>query len=117
MADARTKMVTDLLRQMSTRPNLTGYAYIRQAVLYVLDDPSYLTGITSRLYPAVAKRFNVDPSHVERNIRYCISDMQKRGDPAEIERICGIKNWQTATNTMFIAALAEWITVYGVATV
>lgn len=114
MADARTKMVTDLLRQMSARPNLTGYAYVRQAVLYALEDPSYLTGITARLYPAVAKKFDVAPSHVERNIRHCIRDMRNRGDADEIERICGFKRWQPITNATFIAALAEWITIYGV---
>lgn len=55
------------------RPNLRGFALLKTALLFVLDDPSYLRQITKRLYPAVAKLIDTTSSRAERAIRHALA--------------------------------------------
>jgi len=54
-----------------------GFEYIVQATLVALDNPQVLSGVTTSLYPEVAKRVGSTASRVERAIRHeldCIWD-------------------------------------------
>ena len=52
--------------------NLRGFDYLASAITLAVCDPSFLHGVTKRLYPAVAKTYGTNQSCVERNIRTAI---------------------------------------------
>ena len=48
-------IITTLIRQVSIKPNVKGYHYLRDAILLVLKDITFLSAITTKLYPDIAK--------------------------------------------------------------
>ena len=102
-----------LLKKVGVSPANRGWKYLTEAVRMVLEDDTVLDGITKRLSPDVAKKFDTTASAVERGIR-CAIDHAFDNMPADmIYAIFGnslsSKNG-TATNSEFIATLAELIT-------
>lgn len=67
--DRRTH-VSNLLVSLGVSTKLRGYSYLREAVLYMADNP--MASVTKELYPAVARRFGCSGSQVERAIRNAI---------------------------------------------
>ena len=67
--DRRTH-VSNLLVSLGVSTKLRGYSYLREAVLYMADNP--MASVTKELYPAVARRFGCSSSQVERAIRNAI---------------------------------------------
>ena len=61
--DRRTH-VSNLLVSLGVSTKLRGYSYLREAVLYMADNP--MASVTKELYPAVARRFGCSGSQVER---------------------------------------------------
>ena len=52
--------------------NLRGFDYLTSAITLAVCDPSFLHGVTKRLYPAVAEAYSTNQCCVERNIRTAI---------------------------------------------
>lgn len=71
----------DLLLRLGFAPHLEGFDYIVDAVELVLNDPDVMRKITTRLYPVVGKRHNVNYKSAERAMRTCIDKaVTLRGD-------------------------------------
>jgi len=104
--------VTRILQRLGFLVNSKGFKYVRYAICLVLRDESYLDGITTRLYPAVAETFHADARNVERNIRHAIEVAWMRGDINYAERLFGYTvdpNRGKPTNTGLIAGIADYI--------
>lgn len=52
--------------------NLRGFDYLASAITLAACDPSFMHGVTKRLYPAVADTYDTNIPCVERNIRTAI---------------------------------------------
>lgn len=74
------------VRSLGIRPNLSGYRFLICAVRLVLCDPSLLSALTRRLYPAVARIFRVNPAAVERGIRSAIESAYEN-DPQRVRNL------------------------------
>lgn len=99
------------------RQALKGYHFLRYLLADAGLDETRLRPISKTLYPAVAKRFRVSTSQVERDIRYCLLCSDFRGQKlttiaiisrlydelirqaAEIRDRRGAAEGQEATNT------------------
>jgi two-component system response regulator (stage 0 sporulation protein A) len=98
--------------QMGVPPHYKGYRYLLEAVCLAYSDPSWLNGITKRLYPAVARRFGTSGSQVERAMRHAIEVTWEKGNleqlnylfPYEVDAERG-----KPTNSSFIAKMADII--------
>jgi hypothetical protein len=68
------KKIIEALKELGVPMGNLGFKYIREAVLIVNDDESWLDGITKPggLYYTVANKFGTAPSRVERAIRHAI---------------------------------------------
>ncbi len=75
--------IVNFVREIGIRTNLKGYHFLITAITLAVQNPKLLENITSALYPAVAKIYNVDPRCVERNIRNAIN-YAYQNDPARI---------------------------------
>lgn len=64
--------VTNILREIGIPAHIKGYKYLRDAIIFSVEDVVMLTSVTKILYPAVAKKHYTTPSRVERAIRHAI---------------------------------------------
>lgn len=102
--------VTSMMHQIGIPAHVKGYQYIRDAILMVVEDVSLLGAVTKELYPGIAKKFDTEPSRVERGIRHAIELAWERGHTDTLKRIFGYSmniERQKPTNSEFIALLAD----------
>lgn len=61
------------LQKLGMPCHVVGFNYTKEAIELVVKDATYLyRGITKRLYPDIAEKFNTTPSRVERAIRHTL---------------------------------------------
>lgn len=71
--------ITGKLLSMGLPSNLKGFRMIRQSVISAAHDPALMDSMTKRLYPEMAKLFNVAASSIERDIRTTITRAYEGG--------------------------------------
>lgn len=105
-------MVNDALFRLAVPAHMNGYGYLATAISLVVRDPSYIRGVTNRLYLDVACINGSTPQRVERSMRTAIETacIRCREDLFD-EYFGGAVNPRTGkpTNAMFIATLAHRI--------
>lgn len=109
---SRRTLITNTLKDLGIPASLLGYKYITLAVEISIDDPECLRSTVKRLYPMIAKEFQVKWQNVERAIRTAIEICCVRGDNEKL--ISLFRNSYSAcrgkpTNKEFIATLADYI--------
>ena len=107
--DNTSKRIYEIFKDININPSNLGYTYSMDAVKMCLEDPTYISGITRRLYPEIAAARNTAPTRVERAIRHVISLMFTNGvNKTDLFiKIFGEK--EKMTNKTFIASLVEYI--------
>jgi len=103
--------VTDLLHAFNMKPHINGYRYIRSAILLAIDDPEVLESISTILYPTIAKQYNTTPSRAARGIRHAVQSTLNRENVDKIEEVLGHPLISKMTNSEFIAATADYLSV------
>lgn len=104
------EIITVLMREVGLPANIKGYRYIKEAVILLLQDKTYIEGVTKRLYPDIAKKFNTTASRVERAIRHSIEVIFCRGNIEKIQELFSYTvNAEKGklTNSEFIAIFAD----------
>lgn len=66
------KYANYMLQIMGIPPNLTGYYYLRRAIVLCIKDESMLNCLTKVLYPQIGKDFKTTSVRVERAMRHSI---------------------------------------------
>lgn len=104
------EITIEQLRELGISANLLGYQYIKEAILLIIKDKSYLQNITKGLYPDIAKKFDTTKQRVERAIRNAVERIFERGSCTKIQQIFSYTityEKGKATNSEFLAILAE----------
>lgn len=104
--------IINTLKDLGVPCNLLGYGYIKQALLMILQDSSYLKSVTKDLYPDIAKKNQTTASRVERAIRHAVEVVFDYIKPATIEKYFGnsiIDHKGKPCNSLFLATVAEYI--------
>lgn len=102
--------VTEILHQIGVPAHIKGYQFLRDAILFTMQDPEYINAVTKRLYPEIAMRNGTTASRVERAIRHAIEVAWDRGDVDTLNSYFGytIHNLRgKPTNSEFIAMIAD----------
>ena len=101
--------ISALLLQLRVPVHLSGYRFIRQAILLALAEPTLLDCVTYALYPAVAARYGTSASCVERAIRHAITVAWNRGGPSLFSGImcCHLESGDKPTNRELLSQLVE----------
>lgn len=103
--------VTNFLRCLGMPAHLSGYRYIRSALIRTTHDISLLNPITQKLYPIIAEEFNTTYSCVERAMRHAIGVSWKRGNKKLLNDIFGYgpdtSGMRQPTNSEYIAMAAD----------
>lgn len=106
------KIVTYCMIELGIRADLKGYAYIRTAIEWAIEEPRVTHAMTKELYPDLAKKYETQASRVERAIRHAIEVGCDRGNPELYAEIFGYTISATKgkpTNSEFIARVADHI--------
>lgn len=101
--------VRQVLLELGVPRNLKGYERLVVALVLVAEDPTMLSGITKRLYPAVAERFGELWTRTERNVRVAVEAVFERNGAEVIDRYFGnTVHWEKGkvTNKAFLARVA-----------
>jgi two-component system, response regulator, stage 0 sporulation protein A len=104
------RRITEMLHKLAVAPHLKGYRYIKQAVIYVVNDKGMLDSITYKIYPSIAERFKTKPARVERAIRSAIENAWDRCRVETMEEVFGYsldENKGKPSNSAFIALVAD----------
>ncbi|MCI5700165.1 MAG: sporulation transcription factor Spo0A [Lachnospiraceae bacterium] len=104
--------VTNIIHEIGIPAHIKGYQYLRDAIIYSVDDIEMLNSITKILYPTIAKKHQTTPSRVERAIRHAIEVAWSRGKMDTIDELFGytVSNGKgKPTNSEFIALIADKI--------
>lgn len=106
--------ITNIIHEIGVPAHIKGYQYLREAINMVVNNMDYLSGITKKLYPGIADRFNTTPSRVERAIRHAIEVAWSRGRVDTINSLFGYTiqdDKGKPTNSEFIAMVADKIRI------
>ena len=101
---------TNMMHDVGVPAHIKGYQYIREAIMYVIENEDAINSITKVLYPTLAERFETTPSRVERAIRHAIEVAWNRGQLEMHDKIFGYtvnSNKGKPTNSEFIAMMAD----------
>ena len=102
--------VTKMIQQMGVPAHVKGYQYLRDAIVFVINDVSLLGAVTKELYPMIAKKYTTTPSRVERAIRHAIELAWDRGNIEFMNKFFGYTinvDRGKPTNSEFIAMVAD----------
>lgn len=106
-------VITDLLHKSGISPHMSGYKYLKEAVMYTTEHPEVMNSVTKILYPYIANKFDSTPQKVERAMRSAIARAWKKVDSNTISSLFGrrINLKKKPSNSEFIALLADKIRV------
>ncbi|MBR5328753.1 MAG: sporulation transcription factor Spo0A [Firmicutes bacterium] len=102
--------VTAVLHQMGVPAHIKGYQYLRDAIIFVIEDINLLGAVTKELYPMIAEKYNTTASRVERAIRHAIELAWDRGNIDLMNKYFGYTidvERGKPTNSEFIAMIAD----------
>lgn len=109
----RDEIIANYLRVLGVPAHITGYWYLKECVDYWVEHYGQLIGLTTCVYPHVAKKFNTTPVRVERNLRHAIESAWDNGGVASIDAQHKIFGYTVndakgrPTNKEFIAMIAD----------
>ncbi len=104
--------VTAIIHEIGVPAHIKGYQYLREAIIYTVNDMDAINAVTKVLYPAVAHKFSTTASRVERAIRHAIEVAWDRGDLETLQKYFGytVSNAKgKPTNSEFIAMISDRI--------
>jgi two-component system, response regulator, stage 0 sporulation protein A len=106
--------VTNMMHEIGIPPHMSGYQYIREAIMMTVNNSKVFSSITRVLYPAVAEKYSSSSQKVERAIRNAIESAWERGHPDSIDTLFGytVNNSKgKPTNSEFIAMIADKVRI------
>ncbi len=106
------RLVTSIIHEIGVPAHIKGYQYLREAIIFTVNDMEAINAVTKVLYPAVARKFGTTASRVERAIRHAIEVAWDRGDLETLQKYFGytVSNAKgKPTNSEFIAMISDKI--------
>ena len=103
-------VVSEIMHQIGVPAHITGYMYLREAIMMSVNDTEMMGSVTKLLYPSVAKKYKTTSSRVERAIRHAIEVAWDRGDVDVLSSYFGYTIQSSRgkpTNSEFIAMIAD----------
>lgn len=112
----RTMKVSDFvegkLMEIGATPEYTGYKYLVCAIVMSMQNEYLLNNVTTKMYPAIGKRYGVSPASIERSIRTVISAIWYDGDPELLRKLMGRSYPVQPGNAKFIGVVSRRLSFY-----
>lgn len=104
--------VTMLLQQLGVPAHLSGYYYLRSAIIISYRESNSVSSVTKLLYPQIARIYETSQQKVERGIRNAIEVGWKNGNPEFFQREFGYRigaGSKRPSNSEYIARIVDYI--------
>ncbi|HOQ07411.1 MAG TPA: sporulation transcription factor Spo0A [Clostridiales bacterium] len=106
------QVVTELIRSIGVTPNLSGFNYLREAVLLGMEQPARLDNVSRNIFTVLAQKYNTKVRNIDRAIRCAlISAQNKTKNPDGLLQMMQesimIHNGRRPNNSQVIAFLAK----------
>lgn len=106
------KEIAGLILELGVPPDAKGYFYLREAIIYKVNDPDIVLSMSKVIYPHIAKMFSTSAALVEHAMRHAIKVAWDKGEPASRQRIfshtLSYSTW-SPTNSEFIATIVDHV--------
>ena len=102
--------VTKIMISFKIPFGFSGFDYLRKAILMCIEDEDLMTEVTNKLYPRLAKIFDTNQLHIERNIRSAIEKAYELDGLLALNEHCMqivYKNEYKFTNSEMIYMIIE----------
>lgn len=101
-----------LLSMLGIPSNISGYDYIKEALIICIENNYKLPAISKVLYPKIAKKYKKNSSQIERCIRHAISKSMDRANGDILLFIFGDTLdpiTETPTNSEYISQIIKFL--------
>lgn len=105
-------IVSNMIKEIGVPAHIKGYQFVRDAIMWVINDMELINAVTKELYPGIAKKYKTTSSRVERAIRHAIEVSWQRGEVETLNELFGHTvqfSKDKPTNSEFIAMIADRI--------
>lgn len=102
--------ISSILLRMGATPNLSGYRYLKEAIIITLMKHGKIDSIMKDLYGVIAENNKVPVQRVERNIRHTVNIIWDIGKSEDIKSTLGVSDFgkhEKPTSGQFIILFAE----------
>ena len=102
--------LVNILLSVGISANLQGYAFLKESIKMVVEDPMTINRVTKVMYPNIAKKFDTTPCRVERAIRHALEVSYNRGKIYNLNQLFGLDifdKYDKPTNSEFVAVVAD----------
>lgn len=106
------RIIAEHMLELGVPVHLSGYGYLREAILISSYDMSVVNSVTKLLYPVIAKSHNTTTAKIERSIWSAIEVSWERGKTSVFEELFGYSRdtgQVRPTNSEYIARVADMI--------
>ncbi len=108
-------LIDKIFSTLGIRRNLLGALYLNSAIKLAVSDPFLIMhGITTKLYPNIAKTYDTTPTKVERSIRHTLESCFNYGKFTSLNELFQAPLYSPLdkpSNGEFIALMADKITL------
>ena len=98
--------------EIGATPEYIGYKYLVCAIVMSMQNEYLLNNVTTKMYPAIGKRYGVSPASIERSIRTVISAIWYDGDPELLRKLMGRSYPVQPGNAKFIGIVSRRLSFY-----
>ena len=106
--------ISEILITLGVFPKYAGYNYLKQGILYAIDNPESINNLSKDFYPNVAKICNTSVGRLQSAIRNVLEVIYDRGYVKKINGIFGFKvvgENDKLTSSEFIALLSNEVLI------
>jgi len=107
-------IITSIIQELCIPAHVKGYSFLRTGIKLCIENPLFLNGITTQLYPTIAEIHKTSSENVERNIRNAIKIAWDRGSREAFSKYFGYNSRlrkNQPTNAEFIARISDEIRI------
>lgn len=102
--------VASVMNKLKINPEMSGSAYIHDAVTKGLSNPEFYDYITKYTYPHLANKYKTTNAAIERAMRVAIEDCWKNPDNTYKQYVFGeLAEKSRPSNACFIKALVNYL--------
>jgi len=104
--------VEKMINNINIPNHFKGYLYLKDAIIFTIQEPKLVNQITQKLYPLIGLRHTATVCQIERSIRFAIETVWNKGDIEFLNNLFGYcvdGQKGKPTNASFIAKIADQI--------
>ncbi len=103
-------LVSGILSELGIPIHMSGYRYLREAILIAIYNPDAIDNITKEIYPVVEKHLKVQRSSAERSMRHAIETVWDKSDSVYFRLY--FRRKKKPSNSLFISTISKDIRFY-----